>query len=587
MKDNNQPSGGNRRRRDVQDDIVRRPASAGWDMDSFYADDEEERQARARYAARQASAGRRPQSGGAQARSGSDRSRQQGNNAGRGGKRPAPNDDYQRKSKNNKRKKHTFGKVLAIIQGLLSILVLAVLFILNVVPNVYLILGAVALALLWCFAFFSQFTRKSHVAGKIEAVLISLILIFVSYYLLITQNMLSQITNLKYSVDNIVVVVMKDDPAQNLQDAADYTFGIQNTFEREKIDHTIEEINKELGKEITTQTYDSIQAQVQALYDGQVGAIIYNEGFKGTVEELFENFSVDTRTISNVEIKTKVDLTDDNKSDKKVTKEPFSVYISGNDSYGSVEMTGRSDVNMLVVVNPKTRQILLVNTPRDYYVELPGVSGGQKDKLTHAGNYGINCSMDTLEGIYGTDIDYYARVNFTSLIKMVDALGGIEVNSEYDFTAIDGRHYNKGMNYLDGESALMFARERKNVPGGDFQRGKDQQLVLMAMIKKAMSPAILTGYTGIISSLEDSFVTSMDQSDITSLIKMQLSDGGDWNIVAASATGTGDMQYCYSAMGQPLSVVVPDEASIEKVKAMIAQVYNGEILTEASDLTSN
>lgn len=182
-------------------------------------------------------------------------------------------------------------------------------------------------------------------------------------------------------------------------------------------------------------------------------------------------------------------------------------------------------MNIIIFVNPATKQILQVSTPRDFYVKFPNVTGETKDKLTHSGNFGIQCSMDTMESIYGTEIDYYARVNFTSLIKMVDALGGIDVNADYAFNTFDGKSFVQGLNHLNGEDALSFSRERYSLPNGDFDRGRHQQLVIEAMMQKAMSPAILTSYAGIMSSLQDSFVTSMPSSDITSLVKLMLKDG--------------------------------------------------------------
>lgn len=501
----------------------------------------------------------------------------QGNN--RHGSKPPERqirDDYERNNK-NRRKKHTVGKVIAAVQGILSIAILAILFIMDILPSMYLVAGAAILIFLWLFAFFSQYTKKSHVPGKVFSVLMCVLLGFAGYYLLITQNMLSQITNFKYSIDNMVVVVLQDDPAQSLADAKDYTFGVRTSYDGENLTRTLDEIKNNVGQDVVTLDYQNLNDQVDALYNHQVGAIIYNENITGSIEENYPDFSTQTRQLENVEIKTKVEVADT--SDVAVTKEPFMMYISGNDSYGELSLKGRSDVNMLVAVNPQTKQILMVNTPRDFYTEFPGVTNGVKDKLTHSGNYGIDCTMTTLESIYGCNIDYYVRVNFSSLIKMVDALGGVTVYSDYDFTALDGRHFNQGANDLDGESALMFARERKAFTNGDFQRGRDQQLLLTAMIQKAMSPAILTGYVGLMSSLQDSFATNMPQDDITSLIKMQLSDGGDWNIISTAATGTPDMQYCYS-LGGNASVVVPDESSVAMCQDMINRLYNGEILQD-------
>lgn len=487
------------------------------------------------------------------------------------------NDDYQRNPK-KKKNRHTFGKILAIIQAILSLLVLGVLFILNVLPEMYLIIIAVVLVILWIFSFFSQFTRLSHIPGKIESIIVTLILALGSYYLLITQNMLSQITDIGYTVDNIVVLVLKDDPAQSLQDAAGYHSVFKNPFIQEKIDKAVQSFSDEAGQALNVVSYDSLQTQIQALYDGNVGAIIYNEGFKDSVAEIYPTFEADTRKLDNIEIKTEVE-TEAATSDVDVTEEPFSVYISGNDSYGSVDVQGRSDVNIIIFVNPATKQILQVSTPRDFYVKFPNVTGETKDKLTHSGNFGIQCSMDTMESIYGTEIDYYARVNFTSLIKMVDALGGIDVNADYAFNTFDGKSFVQGLNHLNGEDALSFSRERYSLPNGDFDRGRHQQLVIEAMMQKAMSPAILTSYAGIMSSLQDSFVTSMPSSDITSLVKLMLKDGSGWNMVKASASGTGATDYCYS-LGFAASVVVPDEVSVQQIRAQIQALYNGEILTQ-------
>lgn len=492
--------------------------------------------------------------------------------------------DYQKKPKNQKKKKHTLGLILAIIQGILSLAVIGIAFIMNVLPMVYMGLLIAVLVILWLFSFITQFTKKAHVPGKIIAILMSIVLAVGGYYLFITQNMLSQVTNVAYAVDNMVVAVLKDDPAQNIQDASEYTFGITADFESTKLNQALTTVKENIGHDVNTVNYTSMIDQVRALYNGEVQAIIYNENYKGTIEETFETFSVDIRTLDNVEIKTKVDIVAETPApDVDVTTQPFILYISGNDGYGTVSIKGRSDVNMLVAINPKTKQIAMVSTPRDSYVVFPGISGESRDKLTHAGNYGMDCLMATLENIYGVDIDYYVRVNFTSLIKMVDALGGVTVNSDYEFTALDGRHYVKGPNELDGESALMFARERKNLPGGDFQRGRDQQLLLTAMFQKAMSPTILTSYAGIIASLQDSFVTNMPQEDISKLIKMQLSDGAKWNMVTYAVEGTTGSECCFSTGSTPLSVVYPAEESINKAKTLLGQLINGQVLTDPNN----
>ena len=223
----------------------------------------------------------------------------------------------------------------------------------------------------------------------------------------------------------------------------------------------------------------------------------------------------------------------------------------------------------------------MTSIPRDYYVTLPGISDGNYDKLTHAGLYGVECSMDTLSELFGINIDYYARVNFTTLRDMVNALGGVDLDSRYEFTTISGEYFVQGMNYdVDGSAALAFARERYNLPGGDNDRVINQQIVLKAIINKCISPAILTGYMGIMDSLSDSFETSLSQSQISSLVRMQLDDGASWDIKSSRVIGTGDQNYCYSSGDALLYVMVPDYTSVENVAGLINKMKSGEVISD-------
>ena len=244
----------------------------------------------------------------------------------------------------------------------------------------------------------------------------------------------------------------------------------------------------------------------------------------------------------------------------------------------------RSDVNIIATVNPTTKQILLTNTPRDYYVVIPGVSGSTKDKLTHAGIYGVESSMATLENLYDIDIPFYARVNFTSLITLVDAMGGVDVNSEFAFTTSgEGgavMNVQKGLNHFDGKQALAFSRERYNLAGGDNQRGKNQMAVIQAMIKKMLTPEMLLKAPDLISQVSDSVETNMAMDQIQELIQTQLNTGGDWNVKTIAAEGTGESNYCYSMPGTALYVMEPDQASVDNIKNEMQAVVNGEILTQ-------
>lgn len=472
------------------------------------------------------------------------------------------------------------GFALAGIQAVISIVFLVALFRLNMFPGLFVaVIGFVLAACLGIILASQFFSKKNAISGKVLSVVISILLLIASYYLFRVNSAIGEISGGEYKLDNMVVAVMAEDSAEKIQDAKEYRFGVQYQMKGEQIKETVDAINEELGTEIEVVEYESLAEQAEALHNGEVEAIIYNEGYSGILEEAYEGYSSDTKIIFSHSIKNALE---NKAADVEVKDESFSVYISGIDVYGAIETNSRSDVNIIATVNPKTHQVLLITTPRDYYVEIPGISGGQKDKLTHAGVYGVDASMATLEQLYDTEIDFYARVNFTSLIEMVDALGGVDVESEYAFTtsADSGLVMNvaEGTNHFNGKQALAFSRERQNVPGGDNQRGKDQQAVITAMIKKMVSPAILTGANGIISSVSGNVETNMSEEQIQNLIKQQLAEGGSWNIKSLAAEGTGDSQYCYSYTGMPLYVMQPDQTAVETIRAAINAVENGETL---------
>ena len=265
----------------------------------------------------------------------------------------------------------------------------------------------------------------------------------------------------------------------------------------------------------------------------------------------------------------------------KITKEPFVVYLSGVDNRGELTEKARSDVNILAVVNPTTKQAALINTPRDYYVDLAGTDS--KDKLTHAGLYGVETSMATLGNLYGVNVEHYIRINFAGFIRIIDAIGGVDVYSNQAFTSVgspgyyDPTTFAEGWNHLDGKSALAFARERHAFKTGDIQRGINQMKVIDAMAEKLKSPALLMSFSKLMDAMSDCFVTSLSQEQISALVRMQLGDLSSWDIQSYSVTGTGGKSSkCYSAKGQSLYVMKPDENSVNEAKALIVAVLGGE-----------
>ena len=250
------------------------------------------------------------------------------------------------------------------------------------------------------------------------------------------------------------------------------------------------------------------------------------------------------------------------------------MYISGIDANGRATYRSRSDVNILAVVNPNTRQILLVSTPRDYFVPL-SVSNGVRDKLTHAGNFGVKVSRDTMAMLYDIDIDYYFKVNFSGFKNIINALGGVTVNSEVSFNRA-GYTFVKGANTMDGDMALVFCRERYSFAGGDRQRGRNQMAMIKGVLDKAMSPALLANYADVLKSIEDNFETNVPIGVIGELVASQLKDNRAWNVQSCSVDGTGDYQVPYS-MGQEVYVMWPNEDTLNRAKALIQSVLVGEI----------
>ena len=439
------------------------------------------------------------------------------------------------------------------------------------VPGKYLAALFGVLILLFGAFFALQFLKsKVYILGIVLSIIIDIVLAFGIYYMLEANQMLADVGGATYKTDNMIVVVRADDDAENIIDAQNYTFGTQTTQDQENNQLMLEDVTKVLGQEPDLKEYANVQELAQGLLDGEIGAAIYNEAFNGIIENTIPEYTDQIKILYQYGIETEIV-----QEEQATVTEPFNIYISGIDVSGPITTNSRSDVNIIMTVNPSTHKILLTTTPRDYYVTIPGISGEQRDKLTHAGIYGVDASMATLESIYGIDISYYARVNFDSLVEIVDALGGVDVYSEYEFTG-RGEHFVQGYNHVDGEAALKFARERYSFESGDNQRGKNQEALLTAILEKAMSPAMLANASELITSVSDSVETNMTRTEMAQFINQQLADAADWTIESVAATGTGDNQACYSSGSQLLYVMWPDEASVAEISAKMQAVMSGQ-----------
>lgn len=481
---------------------------------------------------------------------------------------------------------------------------------LDMLPTKYLVIVFAALVLILVLFGFLMYSRtgkyqkeQSHVRQivvYIFSVLIIAICLVGSYAISQVNNTISSVTEVP-SVSAVVdVYVMADDPANSIEDTRDYTFAVTESYDWENTQVAIAAINDQLGTEITIKKYDSVFELIDALYAGEVDALFLNSAFVDILDELegYTTFTTDAKIIFEYEViemvpqATVSDETNDTEvpdgTDAPIQTygdESFVVYLSGSDTRSKVLTSSRSDVNILAAVNTKTKQILLVNTPRDYYISNP-IGNGAKDKLTHCGIYGINCSMKALENLYNTSISYYAQINFTGFETLIDAIGGITVYSDTSFTTLHGSFTIKvGNNDLNGEQALSFARERYALSGGDNARGQNQMKVITAVIQKMCSgTTIISKYSQILDSLEGMFVTNMSQDEISDLVKMQLDDMASWNILSYAVTGTGGSNTTYSAPGMNLYVMYPNQSTVNKASELIDRVLSGDILT-SSDLS--
>lgn len=468
---------------------------------------------------------------------------------------------------------------------------------LDMLPGAYLGIVGLLLLVLWaiCTLMFLLPSKKQKNGRAVAATI--LVIIFIAGNAVVTNvvgtlyDTMHSITKPTITTVGMSVYVKADDPAQTLNDAADYPFAVSYVVGSDIANDAITDIQNKLGKNIHTIVYNTVPEMVNALFMGEVKAIIMDSAYVSLLEEfeMYADFHTKTRVIHEVVVEQVILPPDDPKpSDGPGTNDdddgmkPFVIYLSGTDARSGSFKRSRSDVNILAVVNPETKQILLVNTPRDYYVPNPAGNGVQ-DKLTHCGVYGVDCSMKALSGLYDVPISYYAQINFYGFHTLIDVIDGITVYSDIGFNAAGGKYYfPAGQVELDGEKALAFARERHGVPGGDSTRGKNQMKVITAVVNKMTSgTTIISNYTGIMNSLQGMFQTNVAMDTISDLVKMQLEDMSSWNIKSYAVTGKGSSQITFSMPGKPLYVMIPNEASVNHGQNLIDRVMAGETLTGA------
>ena len=372
-----------------------------------------------------------------------------------------------------------------------------------------------------------------------------------------------------YSEYSMSVVVLKDSDVHNVTQLDSVT-GPTDT-DNDNIQKLIADIKTSQSKELTVEQSTSYLAAYKSLVSGEAKAIVLNSVFENIIESEYPDYASKIRKIYTKNITKEV-------AAPKVSKnKSFNVYVSGIDTYGPISSVSRSDVNILMTVNQDSKKILLTTTPRDSYVPIADGGNNQKDKLTHAGIYGVDSSIHTLENLYGVDINYYVRLNFTSFLKLIDLLGGVDVYNDQEFTAhTNGKFYPVGNVHLDSEQALGFVRERYSLADGDRDRGRNQQKVIVAIIQKLTSTEALKNYSDILQGLQDSLQTNMPIETMIDLVNTQLESGGSYKVNSQDLKGTGRMGLpSYAMPDSNLYMMEIDDSSLAAAKSAIQDVMEG------------
>lgn len=473
--------------------------------------------------------------------------------------------------------------VFVLFQIIASVVLVFSIVKLGILPPLYLggLCGGLVLLflLMWLLMKPSKVEGKGkfrQLFGKILSLLLSVVLLVGSTYVNQGTEVISDVTSADEQTTRFSLMVLKDSEIGSLPNLAFKMVGMSPEYDKEE--HYTEAHNVLVSKtpDVRISEYADYMSLIEALYNEEIDAIYVNEGYTGLLEEVYPTFLNDTKNVWSYDIVEKI-INITKKVD--VTNRTFTIFISGIDTSGKVSTVSRSDVNMLVTVNPVTKDILMVSIPRDYYVTL--ANKGRADKLTHAGLGGVENSVKTIEAFMGIDINYYVRVNFTSLVKIVDALGGITVESPVAFKTMHGNYQVvEGINEMNGEQALGFVRERYSLKGGDVARVQNQQRVLSAILKKAMSPAIITKYTELMESVQGSFETNIASEEIMKLVRMQLIDMASWNFHQTVLSGKGTRMTGGAYMpGSSLYYMIPDEESVKAASELIREMLSGEKIT--------
>ena len=459
-------------------------------------------------------------------------------------------------SRTNRKQKRTsnrsWGMVnvgLTILYAILALVLLFTMFNYNFLSFRFLnIIITIGLLVVLAISIFLQKTKKSPLVTTVVLIifsLVSLVGIFGFKQMIDITNRMNQTA--AFSEVEMSIVVPKE---SDIKDVSQLTSVQAPTkVDKNNIEILMSALKKDKKVDVRVDDVASYQEAYDNLKSGKSKAMVLSGSYASLLESVDSNFASNLKTIYTYKIKKK-----NNNSANQVDSKVFNIYISGIDTYGSISTVSRSDVNIIMTVNMNTHKILLTTTPRDAYVKIPGGGANQYDKLTHAGIYGVETSEQTLEDLYGTKIDYYARINFTSFLKLIDQLGGVTVHNDQAFTSLHGKFdFPVGDIQMNSEQALGFVRERYSLDGGDNDRGKNQEKVISAIVNKLASLKSVSNFTSIVNNLQDSVQTNISLDTINALANTQLDSGSKFTVTSQAVTGTG-------STGQLTSYAMPNSS---------------------------
>lgn len=456
---------------------------------------------------------------------------------------------------------------------------------LNILPTRMVALVSGILVVLWLFNLIIMNSGRKGKSNKRVAIvkflslLTSIALLIGTSFVISGDSFINNIANRTTETQIISVRVLKGSNVEKLDDLEDSPLAVSFQQDSKDTAEAIAHFEKSIENKLSLEQKDSYSDVAEALLNREVKAVIIGNEQVDLLEDRYEGFKSQTVEIASYEIEREINP---NTAVSNVTKNTFTIYLTGIDTYGDVSEVARSDVNLLITVNPVSKQILMTSIPRDTKVTL--ASYNAMDKLAHAGVYGVNETMETIEDLLGIDIHYYAKTNFTGIEAIIDQLGGITIDSPHeDFVTRHGNYLiTKGINEMNGDKALSFVRERYNLLNGDFDRGRNQQLLLASMMEKAMSPAVITNFNRLLSAVEGTLETNLTDDEIRSLINMQLNDMSDWEMFNVQVTGPGyKSNKTYSMWGQDSYVIEPDTDRIERIQELINKMEDGRDIKQS------